>query len=92
MIDADRIIYVPAAISPHKLDHPPLDSAHRVAMLKLAIKGLPDTVISTIEIDREGPSLLIGSPMCKAFSQIRTFNKNAMDHEKYKKLLDVKLL
>lgn len=59
MIDADRIIYVPAAISPHKLDHPPLDPAHRVAMLKLAIRGLADTGISTIEIEREGPSYMI---------------------------------
>jgi len=71
MIDADRIIYVPAAISPHKLDHPPLDSAHRVAMLKLAIKGLPDTVISTIEIEREGPSYMIDT--------LRSFRRHIED-------------
>ena len=59
MIDADRIIYVPAAVSPHKLDHPPIDPAHRVAMLKLAIDGLSDVEISTIELDREGPSYMI---------------------------------
>ncbi len=58
-IGADHIIYVPAAISPHKLDHPPLDPTHRVAMLKLTVDGLPDTRISDIEIEREGPSYMI---------------------------------
>jgi len=59
MIDADRIIYIPAAISPHKLDVPPLDPAHRLAMLQLAVDGLPHAEISTIELDREGPSYMI---------------------------------
>ncbi len=59
MIDADRVIYVPAAISPHKLDVPPLDPAHRLAMLELAIDGLCDVEISTIELDRKGPSYMI---------------------------------
>lgn len=59
MIDADRIVYVPAAISPHKLEQPPLDPSHRLAMLKLAIKGLPETHISTVELDRDGPSYMI---------------------------------
>ncbi|MDP6883126.1 MAG: ABC transporter permease subunit, partial [Rhodospirillales bacterium] len=35
VVGADRVIYVPAAVSPHKLDTPPLDPTHRVAMLEL---------------------------------------------------------
>ncbi len=59
MIDADRIIYVPASISPHKLDVPPLDPAHRLAMLQLTLDDLADVEISTIELDRDGPSYMI---------------------------------
>ena len=59
LVGADRVIYVPAAISPHKLDQPPLDASHRLAMLKLDIDDLDRAEISTIELEREGPSYMI---------------------------------
>jgi len=51
----DRVLYVPAARSPHK-DVLPSDPRHRVAMLALALEGRPDWSISFEELDREPPS------------------------------------
>ena len=56
---AKRVIYVPAAISPHKLDQPPLNASHRLAMLTLDIDDLDRAEINTIELEREGPSYMI---------------------------------
>lgn len=39
--DSARLIYVPAARSPHK-DHAPADDGHRVRMLELALAQTPD--------------------------------------------------
>ena len=58
-LGANRVIYIPAAVSPHKLDTPPLDSAHRLAMLTLAIEGLDGAEINRIELERAGPSYMI---------------------------------
>ena len=58
-IGARRLLYVPAAISPHKLDRPPTPSAHRVAMLELALRDLEGAEIRTLELEREGPSFTI---------------------------------
>jgi nicotinate-nucleotide adenylyltransferase len=54
-----RILFVPARLSPHKLDAPPADARHRVAMLALALAGRPDWTISFDELDREGPSYTV---------------------------------
>lgn len=51
-----RILFIPAAISPHKLEDPPSEPFHRLAMLALAIADVPDAEICTIELDRPGPS------------------------------------
>ena len=59
MIGAVRVIYVPAAISPHKLDTPPTDAQHRLAMLELVLHDAPSVDIEQIELDREGPSYSI---------------------------------
>jgi len=59
MIGSHRVIYVPAAVSPHKLETPPLDPIHRVAMLELAIDGQEIAEIDRIELEREGPSYMI---------------------------------
>ncbi|MDG2424002.1 MAG: nicotinate (nicotinamide) nucleotide adenylyltransferase [Phycisphaerales bacterium] len=58
-VGSQRVIYIPAAISPHKLETPPLDPAHRLAMLELAIDGNQGAEISRIELDRAGPSYMI---------------------------------
>jgi nicotinate-nucleotide adenylyltransferase len=58
-VGAHRIIHVPAAVSPHKVDQPPLDSIHRVAMLELALEGVVNAEIDRLELDRAGPSFAI---------------------------------
>ena len=58
-IHGHRIIYVPAAINPLKADHPPAPAEHRLAMLRLAIRDVPGAEISTIELERSGPSYTI---------------------------------
>lgn len=54
-----RIVYVPAALNPLKTDHPPTAAEHRLAMLRLAIRDVPGAEISTIELDRQGPSYMV---------------------------------
>ena len=58
-LGCDQIIYVPAAINPLKQDHPPTAKEHRLAMLLLAISNIHNAKISTIELDRKGPSYTI---------------------------------
>jgi nicotinate-nucleotide adenylyltransferase len=53
-----RVIWVPARLSPHK-GAPPTDARHRVAMVALAISGRPDWMISFDELDREPPSYTV---------------------------------
>jgi len=52
----DRMILVPAGVSPFKQDRPPTAGRHRAAMLELATAGDPLFEISTIELGRDGPS------------------------------------
>lgn len=54
----ERVIWIPARISPHK-GEPPTDARHRVAMLALAVAGRPDWSISFEELDREPPSYTV---------------------------------
>lgn len=61
-LGCDRILYIPAAINPLKASPdqpPPTPARHRLAMLRLALRDVPNAEISTIEIDREGPSYTI---------------------------------
>lgn len=46
------LLYVPAARSPLKQSRPGASDADRVAMLQIALRGLPDSAIWTDEIDR----------------------------------------
>ena len=54
-----RIIYIPAAANPLKTDLDVTPARHRLAMLKLAVADVPGAQISTIELDRPGPSYMI---------------------------------
>jgi len=47
----EKIIFIPAFISPHKTDVPALSPAHRLEMVKLSIKGIPYFDYSDIEIN-----------------------------------------
>jgi len=54
-----RLIFVPAAVPPHKPAHPVADADHRVQMVRLAINGNPLFELSDIEIRRQGTSYSI---------------------------------
>ena len=58
LISAKRIIYVPAAQSPHKTTAP-TPAEHRVAMLRIALRHISNAEISMIELDRAGPSYMV---------------------------------
>lgn len=59
VLDCHPILFVPAAISPHKTDALPTAAEHRLAMLRLAIRNEPRACIDTIELDRGGVSYFI---------------------------------
>jgi nicotinate-nucleotide adenylyltransferase len=54
-----RILYIPAAVSPLKTDNEATPPEHRLAMLRLALARVPDAEVSTVEIDRGGPSYTV---------------------------------
>ncbi len=55
----DRVLFVPAARPPHKLDQSLTPFARRVEMLALAIAGNPAFQIDDLEKDRPGPSYTV---------------------------------
>ena len=55
----ERILFVPAAMPPHKVDRPVSAPSHRFAMVELAIAGNPAFEASPIELDRTGPSYTV---------------------------------
>jgi nicotinate-nucleotide adenylyltransferase len=52
----DEIRFVPAAVPPHKAAAAVASAAHRLRMLELAVADVPGFAISTIELERPGPS------------------------------------
>jgi nicotinate-nucleotide adenylyltransferase len=52
----DRILFIPSATPPHKRSNGLAPALHRLAMVRLAIRGNPRFRVSTIEIDRRGRS------------------------------------
>lgn len=55
----DRILFVPAGEPPHKPAGSVTAVEHRVAMVVAAIADNPAFELSTIEVDREGPSYTV---------------------------------
>lgn len=55
----DRVLFVPAGQPPHKPAGSVTAVPDRVAMVALAIAGNPAFELSTLEIDREGPSFTV---------------------------------
>ncbi len=47
-----EVWYVPAGLQPHKLDRPAAPAHHRLAMLRLALDGLPWARVLEDELDR----------------------------------------
>ena len=55
----DRVWFMPAAVSPHKVGTQPASDAARIEMLQLAIGGHEPFAVSTIELDRGGLSYTV---------------------------------
>lgn len=55
----DRVIFIVAAISPHKLDRTPAPAADRLAMVRAAVAGEPGFEVEDGELTREGPSFTV---------------------------------
>ena len=55
-LDLDSVLWVPAGRPPHKTDQIVSSDRDRLAMLDLALAGSATDEISTIDIDRSGPS------------------------------------
>lgn len=55
-LNLDQVRFVPSGNPPHKADQEVSANADRLAMLELAIAGNPSFAISTLELDRSGPS------------------------------------
>ena len=55
----NRVIFLPARISPHKVNRPPASAEARCEMLAAAVQGEPFFEMDACEIEREGPSFTI---------------------------------
>lgn len=55
----DTVVWVPARISPHKLCDMPAPASHRLRMVELAVVTNDGFEVSTMEIEREGPSYTV---------------------------------
>jgi nicotinate-nucleotide adenylyltransferase len=58
-LSLDRVIFIPAAESPFKLNHSGASAADRFAMVQLAVQDEPAFFVDPFEIDREPPSYTI---------------------------------
>jgi nicotinate-nucleotide adenylyltransferase len=58
-LELEEVIFVPAAMSPHKLDEQPTPAAIRLEMLRAAIDGEPRFRIDERELHRPPPSFTI---------------------------------
>lgn len=55
----ERVVFVPAAVSPHKLDRAPTAAAVRLEMLQAAVVGEPRFSVDELELQRQAPSFTI---------------------------------
>jgi nicotinate-nucleotide adenylyltransferase len=56
LLDLDLVLFVPNRIPPHKQDRRVSRTEDRVAMVQLSIQENPRFGLSTVELEREGPS------------------------------------
>lgn len=83
----DRMVFIPAGISPHKLSDPPAPAEIRLAMVRAAIADEPDFACDDCEVRREGPSFAIDTvrefiarnPGCEIHYFIGEDNVDALD-------------
>ncbi len=55
----EKVIFIPAAIPPHKIGEVDTPGQERLKMVELAIAGQKDFEVSSIELKRQGPSYSI---------------------------------
>ena len=55
----DRVFFIQAALPPHKQPDGVADAPDRLAMTRMAVAGNDAFVLSTVELDRPGPSYTI---------------------------------
>jgi nicotinate-nucleotide adenylyltransferase len=58
-LSLDKIVFVPAAIPPHKLGQEIIPAEHRLAMLRLAVEGNNHFDVLDIELNRGGVSFTV---------------------------------
>jgi nicotinate-nucleotide adenylyltransferase len=61
MLGVDRVLFVPAAVPPHKAPADLAPAADRFAMVQLAIAGHAGFAVSDLELRRPGPSYADGA-------------------------------
>lgn len=74
LIVPDRLYVIPAAVPPHKQSREIVSSGHRVAMLEMAMQGLP-VILSDMELKRDGKSYTVDT--------VRDLRKEVDDAEIY---------
>jgi len=58
-LSLERVIWIPARISPHKLGEIPASGEDRYRMVCLALQGDPAFEVSRVDLDRAGPSYTV---------------------------------
>jgi nicotinate-nucleotide adenylyltransferase len=72
-LELDKVLFVPAASPPHKTDRLTAPASHRLAMLRLAIKGNNKFETTALELQRGGISYTVDT--------LRIFNERYPDAE-----------
>lgn len=55
----ERVLFVPAALPPHKPGKPVTDAVHRLAMVRLAVADNPAFEVDAVEVERGGASYTV---------------------------------
>jgi nicotinate-nucleotide adenylyltransferase len=58
-LELDQVVFLPAAVPPHKQGREVTDGRHRLRMVELAIAGNPSFAVSDAELVREGISYTV---------------------------------
>jgi len=91
----DEILFCPAFCSPFKLDQPPVASGRdRLEMLKLVLSEIPQFRVSSVEVDRGGPSFTIETlrAMPKAHYFLILTEESAASFSEWKESDEIKKL
>lgn len=59
VLKLDKIVFIPAGVSPHKINNKSAAPYHRLLMTALAVNSNTRFLLSNIEIERNGPSYTI---------------------------------